>query len=194
MRNMVNFRRTSFPAGTYITAEELVHNNLIYQALGHASSYRPRHAPVSHVNGGRQVWKHTHTSRGWTRARGHARTTDTPATDRTATAVGPTKIEEVLNSLASLVLPQHSSRWQAEDGEGGVSGEGARGEKQCCKPWWSTCNPLQEDRSWGKVGRRRFLLHQRGHRHRFELKRKQPTFTLEHDTLELLNEFKYTHN
>ena len=46
------------------------------------------------------------------------------------------KIEEVLNSLASTVLPQHSShgrlRMEEEEGGGGISGRGGgQGEEQC---------------------------------------------------------------
>lgn len=84
--------------------------------------------------------------------------------------------------------------WQAKDGRegggggvgcglwgGGCSGRGggpAGEDEQRCKPWWSTCSPWQEDRSWGGAERWRFLRSQRGHHHRISLDGTCCIFTL----------------
>lgn len=66
------------------------------------------------------------------------------------------KIEEVVNSLASGVLPQHSAHGRLKTVEEGVGGGvfyrgGGQREEQCYKPGWSTCSSQKEDRIGGKV-------------------------------------------
>lgn len=178
MRNMVNFTRTFFPAGTYSTEEE---------GMGSRRPYLRCMSPLHlHVETSICItckWRKTSSN---TPKQGcecmHAHTQNQHTKHRSsagaaaATAFWQMKIEEVLNSLAATVLPQHSAHGrlrmeeeEEEEGWGrGVLGRGGgQWTEQGRKPWWSTCSPQQEDRSWGEVGRWRLRCRQRARHHRF---------------------------